>query len=499
MEYLVAEGYRGSPADLPAGPATASASDAEGSVAASGRAPGSFNLLRWFSIVSLAALIPVAAVTGTVLSRFITTNALQRDAELTAEFIRNCLGVEAAQIRAATLTPFLDPRGDARAPAAGLTPAAVAQARAEVFEHLETLPDTLLTSVYAPDLTVVWSTNRALVGRVMAGDGELKEAFAARSHVARYHTGSKSEREERLFVVQPKEFFIENYIPLTDLRGKVVAVVEVYKEPHDLMAAIRTGQAMVWATTLGGGLLIYLGLFSIIRRGSRLLEQQQRQLMDQEAQLFAGEMATALAHSLRNPLASVRSSAELAQYTEDLPVRKNAQDIITQVDFLSQWVRELLLYSRPLTGEKEPVNLCAILDGVLGSFGPAFERAGVRIAWDRANCKHPLVVGNTSLVTQALHSVISNAVEAMPRGGEIRIEVRESRDPAGVDLLVSDTGTGMSRQQLATAFRPFQTTKPHGLGVGLPMVKRAMERFGGFVALASLENRGTQVRLHFKT
>lgn len=458
-----------------------------------------FNLLRWFSIASLLVLIPVAATTAAVLSHFITDNALQRDALLTAQFIRNCLGVEAAQIRVATLAPFLDPRADAEAEKAGLSVAALAKGRAEVFEHLETLPDTLVTNVFAPDLRVVWSTERELIGTVATDDRELQAAFSSRSAVMRLHEGIAAQDGHQRFVVRRREFFVENYIPLADLNGKVVAVVEVYKEPSHLMAAIRTGQIVVWATTLAGGVVIYLALFSIVRRGSRVLKQQQCRLVEQEAHLFAGEMATALAHSLRNPLASVRSSAELAACTEDLPVRKNAQDIITQVDFLSQWVRELLLYSRPATGETEPVDLCAVLDSVLGSFGPTFERCGIQVKRDRGDCSHPLVEGNASLARQALHSVISNAVEAMPRGGEMRIEIRESRDPPGVDLLVSDTGVGMSRQQLAAAFRPFHTTKKHGLGVGLPMLKRSMERFGGFVTLTSAENRGTQVRLHFRT
>lgn len=458
-----------------------------------------FNLLRWFSIASLAALIPVAAATAAVLSHFITDNALQRDALLTAQFIRNCLGVEAAQIGIASLAPFLDPRADVEADKAGASAAAVARARSEMFEHLQTMPDTLLTNVFAPDLQVVWSSSPDLIGTVASKDRELRKAFSSRSEITRHYRGTIPQGDEQRFVVQPREFFIENYIPLRGLDGEVVAVVEVYKEPSHLMTAVRAGQLLVWTITLGGGVVIYLALFSIVRRGSRVLKQQQCRLVEQEASLFAGEMATALAHSLRNPLASVRSSAELAACTEDLPVRKNAEDIITQVDFLSQWVRELLLYSRPVSGEKEPVDLCAVLASVLGSFGPTFERCGIQLKWDRAACSHPHVEGNTSLVTQALHSVVSNAVEAMPRGGELRIELRETSNPAGVDLLVSDTGVGMSRLQLAAAFRPFHTTKTHGLGVGLPMLKRSMERFGGFVTLASAENRGTQVRLHFRT
>ena len=71
-------------------------------------------------------------------------------------------------------------------------------------------------------------------------------------------------------------------------------------------------------------------------------------------------------------------------------------------------------------------------------------------------------------------------------------------NPREVELTVADTGVGMSTQQLAMAFKPFHTTKRHGLGVGLPMLKRVMERFGGAVALSSGENVGTQVRLQFR-
>jgi two-component system sensor histidine kinase HydH len=455
-----------------------------------------FNLLGWFSIVSLAALLPGAAITGSILSHFITQDALQRDVSLTSQFIHNCLAVEAAQIGARNLAHLLDPRSDPSAE--GLAARTVERARSEVYEHLETLPDVLLTNLYAPDGKIVWSTNPALINTYSTDNAELREAFASRVDVARHHATYSSERAEQRFVVQPTKFFIESYVPLVD-RGRVVAVVEVYKEPRHLMNAIRTGQLLVWVTTAAGGAVIYLGLFSIIRRASTLLAQQQDRLIETESQLFAGEMATALAHSLRNPLSSVRSSAELALATDELPVRKNAQDIITQVDFLSHWVRELLLYSRPLTGDTEAVDLYRVLTIVLASFEPTFERLAVRVAWSRDDDWRPLVQGNTSLVTQALHSVVSNAVESMPAGGEMRIELREASDPAGVALVITDTGVGMSSQQLATAFRPFHTTKAHGLGVGLPMLKRAMERFGGRVTLSSVENSGTQVRLHFKT
>jgi signal transduction histidine kinase len=460
-------------------------------------ATGSFDLLRWFSIASLLALVPVTAGIGALISHFIAEQILNRDALLTAQFLQNSIRVESADLGGASLLPYLDPRADPAA--AGLDRALVAHGRAEVFQLLETIPDALLVNVYARDRMVIWSTSKGLVRTYSRGDKELDEAFAPGAAPSHHYGDEISVRHDAQFRIRPREFFVENYVPLQDGRGQVVAVVEIYKEPGGVMASIRAVQVLVWVTTLLGCVVVYVGLFGIVRRGRRLLRQQQQQLVAAESQLFAGEMATALAHSLRNPLSSVRNCAELALCSADVPVRKNAQDIITQVDFLSQWIRELLLYSRPLVGETESVDLQAILHSVLASFGPTFERLGIRVAWQREGTGRILAQGNTALARQALHSVVSNAVEAMPGGGEMRVELRRTSDPAGVDVIISDTGVGMSEQQLASAFRPFQTTKPHGLGVGLPMLRRAMERFGGFVMLASVENAGTQVRLHFRT
>ncbi|HEX7892243.1 MAG TPA: HAMP domain-containing sensor histidine kinase [Ramlibacter sp.] len=465
--------------------------------ALAGRPGRAFDLLRWFSITSLVALVPAAALTGTLLSHFIAEQALRRDALLTAQFIRDAIGVQAAVLGTRSMNEYLDRRANAAPP--GIPHEAVARARAAIYEHLRQLPDVLQSTVYAADRMIVWSSNKALVGSYVRNDEELEEAFATRGEVTRHHRGTDPFRHERWFSVAPSDLFVESYVPLLDGAGEVVAVIEVYKQPGDLMEAIRAGQALVWGTTALGGVLMYLGLFGIIRRADRMLRQQQHQLVDAQFQLFAGEMATALAHSLRNPLSSVRNSAELALCSDDLPVRKNAQDIITQVDFLSQWIRELLLYSRPLSGEQEPVELCAVLDGVLASFAPTLEHLAIRLSWDREPCAGARVQGSTALVRQALHSVISNAVEAMQAGGELRVAMRETKEPAGIELTIGDSGIGMSTQQLAAAFQPFHTTKAQGLGVGLPMVRRAMERFGGSVALSSVENAGTQVRLQFRT
>jgi signal transduction histidine kinase len=91
-------------------------------------------------------------------------------------------------------------------------------------------------------------------------------------------------------------------------------------------------------------------------------------------------------------------------------------------------------------------------------------------------------------------SLVANAVEAMPRGG--RLEIRGAqRDQRFVKVEIRDTGVGMSGEQLSRALKPFHTTKSQGLGVGLPLARRIVERMGGRIRLASRLGEGTTVEL----
>lgn len=459
-----------------------------------------FNLLQWFSIASLLAMLPVGAATAYALSYFITQATLQRDAAMTAQFIQNTIVVEGRHAKLGAHVSFADLLDERVNPEDfGVSREVAELGRSEVLDHLSSLPDTLLASVFARDGRIIWSTNKELIGDVSIGNHELEEAFAAETQVAKHHATNRAEREEQMFVVEPKEFFIENYIPLHGANGDVVLVAEVYKEPRTLLAMIKRGQYMVWGSTLAAGALMYLALFSIIRRGSQVLEAQRMQLVELDAMAYVGEMSTAVAHSLRNPLANIRSSAELVLYTEDKDAQKSAEQIITQVDFLSRWVRQMQHYARPVTGEAEAVSLVTILNDVLASFAMTFTKAGIRVErLDDEATQWPRIDGNVSLITQALHSILSNALEAMPKGGVITIGMELDMNSNRCLLRVRDSGVGMSEKQLAMAFKPFQTTKRNGLGVGLPMVKRVMDRFGGDVSVASHENQGTEVRLQFK-
>jgi len=454
-------------------------------------------LLRWFSMISLAVIGSVALALGTVSSRFVISESVHRDALLTSQFLQAIASAEVRHVSIAnvrTMGELLDPRQDHAFP--DVDPAARASARGEFLDHIEHLPDVILANIYAPDRTVIWSTNPALVGTRIHTDDDLEQAFTSKIPVsASYHSVDEGRMEQK-FPVPPKFMFIENYIPFFDADGEnVTAMVEIYKEPTDLIERMTRGLLVIWLATAASAGLIFLGLYWIMRRAAKLLAVQQKQLITNETFVALGEMSSAVAHSLRNPLATIRSSAELALEFDSGAAHKNINDIVGQVDRMSKWVRELLQSLRPLAGEAEPVDLVAALRASLAAFEAQIARAAIQVEFTPQDS--PWVLSQQVQLSQILASVLSNALDAMDRGGTLSVSL-SSNDAQRVSLVLSDNGRGMNEEQRSMAFRPFFTTKQGGLGVGLVLVRRMMERFGGSVSLQSREGEGTCVHLSFR-
>ncbi|MBM7060316.1 HAMP domain-containing histidine kinase [Pseudomonas sp. UL073] len=455
-----------------------------------------FNLLRWFSLLSFFIIGLVALALGAVSTRFLVNESLERDAMLSAQFIQT---LALGEIRHHGLSGM--EIGDVLLPYQyGMLTAGTTRkrerARSEFLDHLSHLPDSLLATIYSPQRRVIWSTNPALIGQQVDDDKALEAAFMAKDHVAARYSEVEPGRVEQKFLRAPKMFFIENYIPLLDDEGNVLAMVEIYKEPLDLIERVNRGYQLIWLATALGGLLIYFGLYGLVRRAARLLTSQQNQLVANKTYTGLGEMSSAVAHSLRNPLASIRSSAELAQIMDGAALQKCLADIITQVDRMSTWVRALLQCLRPLEGDAQPVEAMALVRSTLGEFDQQLKQANIQVELSEAPV--PAVLSHPLLLAQVLNSVIANAIEAMSGGGRLSIQALPDAGGEWLQLRIDDTGQGMSRQQAMMAFKSFYTTKQGGLGIGLIMVRQIMERFGGEVSLTSREQEGTRVCLRFR-
>lgn len=459
-----------------------------------------FRLLRWFSVVSFAAITAFSALSGIVVSRFVADTVLDRDAQLTAGFIQATAEAEARHhgLDSMFSAGRLDDGAGMSDPAEGPS-TRNARVHAEFYAHLARLPDVVLAVAYAPDGRVLWSNRSELVDAHLTDNDSLRTAVREKRAVTRsFSATSVSAQRRHAFLDASEPYFVETYVPLLDGEGRVAAVVEIYKEPRSLHDAIVSGRALVWTSTLAGAVFLYLALYWLVRRAERVMREQQRRIVETENLVLVGEMTAAVAHGIRNPLAAMRSSAELAFDSQGTYLRKNLGDIIVQIDRLGRWVSDMVVLSTSLNSlSRESVDLREVLAESCRTFAEQCERVGIRIEHRTGGeGELPLVAGNRTIILHVLHSVLSNAVEAMPRGGVLSTACDALDGGRKVRLSVEDSGPGMSAEQLRL-LEPLHSTKRNGLGVGLSLSRRIMYRLGGRLALITGSGRGLRVELLF--
>lgn len=436
-----------------------------------------FNLIRWFSVAGLASVASISIILALLLSRFLTHSMLEQDAIVSMEFVQ---GVVLAEKSAHY---FLDRRHDQ-----------TDERLEDTFAHLSHMPDVLRTNVYSRDRVLIWSSTNQLIGQRFGANEELDESLAGQLVYSSGFVGDDEHEKEEHALLAKGTFFVESYIPVRDGPGEVVGVVELYKVPRALHEAIRTGQRLVWVGAILGGLFLYGMLFWIVRRADTVMRVQQERLVEAETLAAIGEMAAAVAHGIRNPLSAMRSSAELMLDLDSGPATEPARDIVAEVDRVEQWVRDLLTYARPMDTSSGKVDINEIARENLGQVAREMERRGIR-AEAELDDSLPKARGDSILMRQVLHNLISNALEAMTGPGSLAVRTRLSTDGNRIVVTVADSGPGISRDELAKIFRPFHTTKPRGLGLGLPLAKNIVERYGGAISAASEPGRGTTVTL----
>jgi two-component system, NtrC family, sensor histidine kinase HydH len=437
-----------------------------------------FNLLRWFSLASLAVIAVIAVMNALLLSDFLSKRRLEREAQVTRDLVQDLMLAEDS-------FGYLVSPGDPT----------LARRFRETTDHFTAMRDVLRNNVYARDGTVLWSSDAQLIGRKFDHNEELEEALKGELVVNSGRITDELRRKPEHVGLHPEsDYFVETYIPVQDPRGgEVLGVVEIYKAPVELTTAISEGRNQVWATAAIGALLLYVTLYWIVWRGNQTIRRQEERLRDAETLSAVGELASSVAHNIRNPLASIRTSAELALDMKGENCTEQARDIMSSVDRIEAWVRELLRFTRQEPGPRAPVDVAALLRKCFNDMTRDFDRHRL-VATVSDESQGARVNADPMLLEHALHSVVANAVDATPEGG--RVDGRVARNGGGrVVIRIHDTGQGIAPGDLKHVFRPFFTTKPGGFGLGLAQVKRAIERFGGEVRIDSAPGAGTTVTL----
>jgi signal transduction histidine kinase len=441
-----------------------------------------FEFKRNFAILSLLCIVIIGSASALLMLRFLTSHILERDALVTMEFIQSVVDIG---------------REDSGVDLFSLPSPAQQDRVAELVAPIAYAADVLRATVYASDGTVAWSTDPNLIGNYFSDNPDLERALAGEL-VFNFVERDESEKIEHDYFPNDVTAFVESYFPIHDPTGtEVIGVVEVYRAPSVLIDAVASGRWMVWGAVATAGLLLYFSLFWIVHRANALMNYQQERLAESEIFSAIGEMASAVAHGVRNPLASIRSSAELSLEEDDPATsREIAQDIIAEADRMENWLRELIRFAHPKHEEFARVELSNLIRSCVAGFAKAMRKQGVQLELSIEDPVRP-IRGDSALLEQLLNNVISNALEAMPNGGRLAISLRTTQNGKSVEFIVADTGHGIPKTQLKQVFKPFTTTKKGGFGLGLLLVKRICERHNGTIDLSSDVGRGTSVFLRF--
>jgi PAS domain S-box-containing protein len=266
------------------------------------------------------------------------------------------------------------------------------------------------------------------------------------------------------------------FLPLRDDRGQIIGVLATFSD------------------------------VTIVRR----LEEEKRRL-DRLASL--GEMAASVAHEVRNPLASIKTSMQmlLDDLAEGAPnvsgyavtpqiddgMRDSVRVVLKEVERLDSIVRDLLLFSRPRSLHPVECNVVEICERVLSLIANLCKEANVIVHRAYHDILPALV--DIAQVEQVLLNLCLNALQAMNEGGILTV-CCQVRQKSALDLLaeirnwleitVSDTGTGIAPDRIERIFQPFYTTKAHGIGLGLPISRRLVEDHHGALYVESQSGYG---------
>jgi PAS domain S-box-containing protein len=239
-----------------------------------------------------------------------------------------------------------------------------------------------------------------------------------------------------------------------------------------------------------------------IARDLREVKRLRESLVQSEKMAAVGTLVAGLSHELNNPLGVILGFAQglLRRSTLDEAARTGLLAIEKQTQRCARLVRTLLDFSRKSGPVRERIDVGAMIERVRELASGQARRGQIRLEIIEPSLRGlPELEGNTPEIESALLNLVGNALDATPAGGSVSVGARVSPARDGIELFVSDTGSGIAPEVLQRIFDPFFTTKPvgQGTGLGLSITRSIVEAHGGRIDVETAPGTGTTVRLWF--
>ncbi|HEU5361106.1 MAG TPA: ATP-binding protein, partial [Candidatus Deferrimicrobiaceae bacterium] len=219
--------------------------------------------------------------------------------------------------------------------------------------------------------------------------------------------------------------------------------------------------------------------------------RQKQGIQKKEHFATVGELAAGLAHEVRTPAGVIKGAAQFLSREASPRDREFLDIIVEEADRLNGVVTEFLEYARP--GDRSPKKI---------SLRGPVERAVARLGRERENGMNgirshvyvgepvPTVTADPTEIERVVFNLLTNAVEAMPQGGDLTIRIASHGEEGRI--VVEDTGTGIGETERRQLFRPFFTTRERGVGMGLAICRRIVEENGGSISFETVPGKGSR-------
>jgi signal transduction histidine kinase len=290
-------------------------------------------------------------------------------------------------------------------------------------------------------------------------------------------------------------------IPLLTKGKPLGAIAADHVEPGKNITSEILESAMTFAQQAGLAIhnaLMYQELKAFSQQMEEKIQKTTADLKKTEAQLIRseklaalGQLAAGIAHEIRNPLTSINilihslrqniSSGE--SRSEDFKV------IEEEIHRINEIVDQFLRFAKPAPPHLERTEVTSIFEEILQLLRPQMEKLRISVQKDFRSV--PLITIDNEQMKQVILNLLMNSIQAMPEGGQFRLEGEVSKDGQWVELSIRDSGVGIPPEDMDKLFDPFFSTKEGGIGLGLSIAHRIIDQHHGKIEVTSNPNEGT--------